>query len=109
MRRALLVARLEGRLDDGDDLATGERGDRELVHLVMPVRESPQIVDDRLADLDRRLADRVEKNRRDRAATPRPLPIHVLVERAGLDDFAFDLFLLALAPEIDDLFTHVLG
>ncbi|MEO6951880.1 MAG: ATP-binding protein [Polyangia bacterium] len=34
-------------------------------------------------------------------------PIYRLRERAGLDDRAFDLFLLALAPEIDDGFGRV--
>ncbi len=34
-------------------------------------------------------------------------PVHVLRRRAGLDELAFDLFLLALAPELDDGFGRV--
>ena len=44
---------------------------------------------------------------RDRAATTIALPLYALAERAQLEPLAFDLFLLALAPEVDEGFARV--
>ncbi|MGZ3406202.1 MAG: hypothetical protein ACXVAN_07130, partial [Polyangia bacterium] len=85
----------------------GARADRELARLEHPADRAPQIVD---AEADR-LAARLEQRRqlieRDRAATRIALPLYTLAERARLEPLAFDLFLLALAPEVDEGFARV--
>jgi ATP-dependent 26S proteasome regulatory subunit len=81
--------------------------DRELQRLEHPADRAPETVD---AEADR-LAQRLEQRRqalaRDRAATTIALPLYTLAERAQLSPLAFDLFLLALAPEVDEGFSRV--
>ena len=106
LRRALRILRQQ------DLVATGssydpKRADRELQRLTHPADRAPETVDDEADRLAHQLATRVEVLARDRAATRMPLPLYALAERAKLDALAFDLFLLALAPEVDDGFGRV--
>ncbi len=81
--------------------------DRELARLEHPADRAPETVDAEAERLTTRLEQRRQLLVRDRAATTIPLPLYALAERAQLPPLAFDLFLLALAPEVDDGFARV--
>ncbi len=89
---------------------SGDDADAELVRLEA-LAERPSDVDTRRGDpqLDELVANlkvhetSCERARRDHAAHP----LYQLRERAQLDDVQFELFLLALSPEIDDGFGRV--
>lgn len=104
--RLALVVRRALRRTRGDERRHGD-ADRELQRMEHPADRAPEIVD---AEADR-LAARLEQRRhelaRDRAATKIALPLYTLAERARLEPLAFDLFLLALAPEVDEGFARV--
>ncbi|MGZ3427945.1 MAG: hypothetical protein ACXVCV_14920, partial [Polyangia bacterium] len=85
----------------------GARADRELARLEHPADRAPEIVDAEADRLAARLAQRRQLIERDRAATRIALPLYTLAERARLEPLAFDLFLLALAPEVDEGFARV--
>ncbi len=81
--------------------------ERELQRLEHPADRAPALVDGEADKLTARIATRRHSIERDRAATHIPLPLYELAERAELSPLAFDLFLLALAPEIDDGFGRL--
>jgi SpoVK/Ycf46/Vps4 family AAA+-type ATPase len=107
LRRALrrfrqreLVPSTSGRFDAAS-------ADRELQRLEHPADRAPAIVDGEADRLTARIEARRHSIARDRAATRIALPLYGLAERAALSPLAFDLFLLALAPEIDDGFGRL--
>ncbi|HEY2743186.1 MAG TPA: ATP-binding protein [Polyangia bacterium] len=109
-RLALVVRRALRRMrpdERGGGKIDAAKADRELARLEQPADRAPETVD---AEADR-LAARHEQRKqlllRDRAATRIVLPLYTLAERAALEPLAFDLFLLALAPEIDEGFQRV--
>ena len=106
VRRALKRMRPEERGGAGKywDAA---RADRELARLEHPADRAPETVDPEADRIDARLKERQQLLARDRAATRLPLPLYTLAERARLEPLAFDLFLLALAPEVDEGFARV--
>ena len=107
VRRALRTAELErdlGADTHGYDVGLAHR---ELARLAHPIGRAPRLVDPELASLDERIEARTRTNAADRAATPQPMPLDVLAQRAQLDPVGLDLFLLALAPELDDGFARV--
>ncbi|HEX4458428.1 MAG TPA: AAA family ATPase [Polyangia bacterium] len=81
--------------------------ERELQRLEHPADRAPALVDGEADKLTTRIETRRHSIARDRAATRIPLPLYELADRAGLSPLAFDLFLLALAPEIDDGFGRL--
>lgn len=81
--------------------------DRVLSRLEHPADRAPETVDAEADRLTARLELRQKELARDRAATRIPLPLYALAERAQLSPLAFDLFLLALAPEVDEDFARV--
>jgi hypothetical protein len=89
---------------------SGDEADAELVRLeaLSEHRSAGEVQkgDPQLEELAARLAEHEQVCRAARTASP-PHPLYRIAERAGLDDFARDLFLLALAPEIDDGFGRV--
>jgi len=99
VRRALRRARPDERRH-GD-------ADRVLSRLEHPADRAPETVDAEADRLTARLEQRQKELARDRAATRIALPLYALAERARLSPLAFDLFLLALAPEIDGEFARV--
>jgi SpoVK/Ycf46/Vps4 family AAA+-type ATPase len=106
LRRSLRILRQQDLVSTGGAYDAA-RADRELLRLQHPADRAPHVVDDEAERLTQQLAVRAEVLGRDRAATRIPLPLYALAERASLDGLAFDLFLLALAPEIDDGFGRV--
>lgn len=106
VRRALRLLRQQDLVSTGSGYDVG-RAERELMRLMHPADRAPQLVDEEADRLTRQLGERAEMLARDRAATKIPLPLYELAGRAALDGLAFDLFLLALAPEIDDGFGRV--
>ncbi len=107
VRRALRFAQLDR--DLGADAHGYDAGlaHRDLARLAHPIGKAPRIIDPDLDRLDQQIAERARINAADRAATARPMPLDMLAERANLDAVGLDLFLLALAPEIDDGFARV--
>ncbi|HXU73821.1 MAG TPA: ATP-binding protein [Polyangia bacterium] len=109
-RLALLVRRALRRLKP-DERPGGKldaaQADRELARLEHPADRAPQTVDAEADRLLARHAERVQQIARDRAATTIALPLYALAERARLEPLALDLFLLALAPEVDEGFARV--
>jgi ATP-dependent 26S proteasome regulatory subunit len=81
--------------------------DRELQRLEHPADRAPEPVDEETDRLTARIERRRQQIARDRAATTIALPLYALAERAQLSPLALDLFLLALAPEVDDGFARV--
>ncbi|HEX6835305.1 MAG TPA: ATP-binding protein, partial [Polyangia bacterium] len=81
--------------------------DRVLSRLEHPADRAPETVDAEAERLTARLAERQKELARDRAATTIALPLYALAERGRLSPLAFDLFLLALAPEVDEDFARV--
>ena len=81
--------------------------ERELQRLEHPADRAPTVVDGEADKLTTRIETRRHSIARDRAATRIPLPLYELADRAQLSPLAFDLFLLALAPEIDDGFGRL--
>jgi AAA+ superfamily predicted ATPase len=117
-RLALVVRRALRRMRPPDQSGqSGERGagrgwdatraDRELARLEQPADRAPEVVDAEADRLGVRLEQRRQLIARDRAATRIALPLYTLAERARLEPLAFDLFLLALAPEVDEGFARV--
>ncbi len=107
VRRALRLAELDrdlGADTHGYDAALAHR---DLARLAHPIGKSPRTIDPDLDQLDQQIAARARTNTADRVVTPRPMPLDVLAQRANLDAIGLDLFLLALAPEIDDGFARV--
>jgi SpoVK/Ycf46/Vps4 family AAA+-type ATPase len=110
VRRALRRMRPEERSSErgaGGRAWDIARADRELARLEHPADRAPEIVDAEADRLGVRLEQRRQLIARDRAATRIALPLYTLAERAQLEPLAFDLFLLALAPEIDEGFARV--
>jgi hypothetical protein len=111
-RLALVVRRALRRLRQQDQVAAGggydpNRAERELLRLQHPADRAPEIVDDEDDRLAAQLEARTRILERDRAVTKVALPLYRLAERAPLPPLAFDLFLLALAPEVDEGFARV--
>jgi ATP-dependent 26S proteasome regulatory subunit len=111
-RLALVLRRALRRFQHEDLVPTGGaydagRADRELRRLQHPADRSPETADDEVDRLTREIDRRVRVLAQDRAASTIALPLYRLAERARLDALAFDLFLLALAPEVDDGFQRV--
>ena len=89
---------------------TGEAAlERELTRLESPPGKAPRSEDAEVQRLQERLAQRTRRNQGNRSVTQAPLPLYQLLERAGLDALATELFLLALAPEIDEGFGRALA
>ena len=104
-RLAIVVRRALRRL--GPDERRPVDADRVLQRLEQPADRAPERVDDESDRLSARLAQRQQQLVRDRAATTIALPLYALAERAQLSPLALDLFLLALAPEVDEDFARV--
>ncbi len=86
-----------------------KQASRELSRLEQPLDRAPKTSSEELAGVEARLVQRARRNERDLAASNEALPLYELRNHAKLDPFAFDLFLLALAPEIDEGFGRVFG
>jgi ATP-dependent 26S proteasome regulatory subunit len=107
VRRALCVLRHQELAGAASGFDAG-RADRELARLENPADRAPRILDRESESVAERLALREQIVAQDRAATTAiPLPLYRLAERAALSPLAFDLFLLTLAPEIDDGFSRI--
>lgn len=110
--RLAIVARRALRRLRADERRRGD-AERELARLEHPADRAPETVDAEGDRLTARLEQRHLLLARDRAATTIALPLYTLAERAALSPLAFELFLLALAPEVDEgfqrVFTHVSG
>jgi SpoVK/Ycf46/Vps4 family AAA+-type ATPase len=107
LRRALKLAQLDDDLGAAAHGYDAAHGHRELARLAHPIGKVPRTVDPDLDRLDDQICARRRANAADLAATAEPMPIDVLARRAGLDAIAFELFVLALAPEIDEGFARV--
>jgi hypothetical protein len=106
VRRALRLLRQRD-LAGGPSGYDASRADRELARLEHPADRAPYIVDEEVERIGGRIKEREQLIAQDRAATKIALPLYRLAERAELSPLALDLFLLALAPEIDDGFSRV--
>ncbi|MCA1663960.1 MAG: hypothetical protein LC659_06800, partial [Myxococcales bacterium] len=104
--RLAIMVRRALRRTRGDERRHAD-ADRELARLEQPADRAPEIVDTEADRLAARLEQRRRELVRDRAATTIALPLYTLAERARLEPLAFDLFLLALAPEVDEGFARV--
>jgi SpoVK/Ycf46/Vps4 family AAA+-type ATPase len=112
-RIALVVRRALRRSHHHQPLAAAnerydlDHAERELSRLQHPAGRAPEVVDEEIDRITARIVEREAKNERDRAATTVELPLYTLARRAQLDRLAFDLFVLALAPEIDAGFARI--
>jgi hypothetical protein len=107
VRRGFAALRVDERIVEPGTLTDIQRAERELTRLGHAPGRAPQRSDPAGPELQARLVARRRQLDNDRAATPIQLPLYQLRERAGLDTLAFDLFLLALAPEIDEAFGRI--
>ena len=109
-RLALVVRRALRRMrpdERGAGKLDAAKADRELARLEHPADRAPETVDAEADRLTARHAERRQAIARDRASTKIALPLYALAERAALEPLAFELFLLALAPEVDEGFARV--